>query len=186
MALFDRFRAELRVLFVCTANVCRSPLAEAMLRRRLHILGLGRRVRVGSAGTRVGQPGRPPDPRVKKLALEAGIPLGRIRARPLTLRLLRQSDHVLVMERRHLEEIGQLLNGAPAPAHVRLVGSFLGGPMAGEDVPDPYFGDARGFQRVFEQLDEALVPIVAELVARLEEPPGARAPVPDREAGESG
>jgi protein-tyrosine phosphatase len=168
-SLFDWFRPELRVVFVCTANVCRSPLAEAMLRRRLQIQGLGRKVRVGSAGTRVGQRGRAPDPRVRKLAIEAGVPLGRIRARPLTARMVHQSDFVLVMESQHLEQIGELLGGAPVPAGVRLLGAYnRGSTDSSVDIPDPYFGDALGFQKVFEQLDAALVALVEELVARLE------------------
>jgi protein-tyrosine phosphatase len=165
------FRPELRVLFVCTANVCRSPLAEGLLRHRLSAMGLAGKVQVRSAGTSVGQSGRRPDPRVTELASEAGISLGRIRARRLTARMLRRSDHVLVMERRHLEEIARLRASRHAgesawPDNVRLLGSFLprqGGEVT--DIPDPYFGDLQCHYDVYQMIDMALAGFLAQITS---------------------
>jgi len=89
-------RPDVRVLFVCTANICRSPLAEALLRQRLRRMSLAGRVEVRSAGTSA-VPARRPDPRVRRLAEEAGVALGRTRSRPLTREMIRRSDLVLVM-----------------------------------------------------------------------------------------
>lgn len=172
-------RPELRVLLVCTANVCRSPLAEGMLRRRVRAAGLAGRVRVQSAGTRTGRQGRRPDPRIVKLAADAGFSLGGIRTRKLTLNMLHQSDYVLVMEYRHLDDVARLI-GAEAdsdrnesdstavPEKVKLLGSFL--PLQGKEtveIPDPYFGDRQGLLDVYQLLDFALEEFLVCLELRL-------------------
>jgi len=161
------WRPQLRVLFVCTANVCRSPLAEAMLRHRLRGMGLGRRIAVASAGTRPGQLGRPPDPRVVRLAQVYGVPLGRIRARQATPALLERSTHILVMEHAHSEELAQLAAGSVALQRVRLLGDYQPGAAAGRPVADPYFGDWQGFEAVYAQIDGALDGLLEQLVADL-------------------
>lgn len=184
-------RPELRVLFVCTANVCRSPLATGLLRHRLRDRGLGGRIQVRSAGTSVAQRGRPPDPRVKQLAAEVGFPLGRIRSRPLTPQMIQRSDYVLVMEYEHLESVRRLGAGLPGVGDdleggvsqsptgqstacsekVQLLGRFLvpPGTSSGEvaEIPDPYFGPQEGFQIVYEQIDEALTGVISCLVSQL-------------------
>jgi protein-tyrosine phosphatase len=162
------FRPELRVLFVCTANVCRSPLAEAMLRHRLQALGLGRRVQVRSAGTRVGQRGRRPDPRVLKIAAQAGVSLGRIRALPLVPQMLARSDYVLVMDRGHLADIAALMGDAPVPDSVHLLGHYLSRESsAAAEIADPYFSDWQGIVEVFSQIDIALDGLIGHLEQRL-------------------
>lgn len=163
------WRPQVRVLFVCTANVCRSPLAEALLRQRLRGLGLQRRVAVASAGTRVGQPGRPPDPRLRKLALEAGFKLGRIRARQVTPTMLAESDHVLAMEPEHLRELAALYPGGELPGAARLLGTCEPSMTpAAAAIPDPYFSDWQGFCAVHERIEAALDGLVDTLLLELE------------------
>ena len=162
------FSPKLRVVFVCTANVCRSPLAEGILRHRLRCMGIGKKVQVSSAGTHVGQKGRCPDPRAEKIAAEAGVSLRGIRARSLTRRMIRHSDYLIVMERRHLHSIARLCPGEGLQ-NVHLLGSFL--PLQdGEvtDIPDPYFGDWQGFVDVYERLNMALSALLSELETDLE------------------
>jgi len=166
-------RPELRVMFVCTANVCRSPLAEGLLRHRLRALGLADRVHACSAGTHAAQKNRRPDPRVEELAAEAGVSLAGIRAQMLTPKLIERSDYVLVMERRHMEGIERLCSGNNSnggnvfnrkksdtkhlSAKVQLLGSFLPASNGStEDIPDPYFGDRQGFYNVYQMIDSAL------------------------------
>lgn len=183
------FRPQLRVLFVCTANVCRSPLAEAMLRQRLRALNLADKVQVRSAGTCASQHGRRPDARIEKLAAQAGIALGRIRSRLLTPKMIERSDYVLVMEQRHLDDVALLFavsHGANTdvadvaisdktfiprktlPQNVQLLGSYL--PRrntAVNDIPDPYFGDWQGFNDIYELIDSALDNLSTDIEKRL-------------------
>lgn len=166
------FRPELRVLFVCTANVCRSPLAEGLLRHRLRVMGLAGRVQVRSAGVSATR-GQRPDPRVRKMAAKAGISLGGIRSRMLTAQMVRRSDYVLVMERGHLESVKLLCEELPAadsayPDNVQLLGRFLSLPgEAVEDIPDPYFGDLQSFHAVYERIDSALTGLIPCIESQL-------------------
>lgn len=156
------------MLFVCTANVCRSPLAEGMLRQRLRDMGLSRRVQVSSAGTQVGQRGRRPDARMERIAAEAGISLRGIRSRSLNSAMIRLCDYVLVMEQCHLEQAGSLVAAPAELGKLQLLGSYL--PREGgrvQDIPDPYYGNWQGFTEVFQRVDEALNHLLPELLRRL-------------------
>lgn len=165
-------RPKLRVLLVCTANICRSPLAEGLLRHRLLALGLAHQIQVRSAGTNAIQLGCRPDPRVEELAKEAGFSLSGIRAQMLTPRLIRSSDHVLVMERRHLEDVTLMCADFPDEAQkIRLLGEFLPAPngIVG-DIPDPYFGDMQGFNRVYQLIDMAVTGFLSRTIQNPELP----------------
>ncbi|MFN2286934.1 MAG: low molecular weight phosphotyrosine protein phosphatase [Chromatocurvus sp.] len=156
-----------RVLFLCTANVCRSPLAEALLRRRLRERGLHRQVAVASAGTRVGQPGRRPDPRVVQLCAAAGVSLRGVRARAVKQSALERSDSILVMEPQHLDDLAA--QGVPQQVleRVQLLGRYLppGYPAPKDSaIPDPYFADREGFLSVYQQIDAAVLQWVAVLL----------------------
>jgi protein-tyrosine phosphatase len=151
-------RPELRVLIICTANVCRSPMAEALLRARLAAAGMQRRVEVRSRGTAVAAPGRRADPRVLALLAERGVPLGRTRARQLKAADLTWADRVLVMERRHSEEVA----GLDATVRTELLGAFVPA-AASEEIADPYFGNRAALEGCLLLLDAALAAFVESL-----------------------
>ena len=139
-------KPELRVLIVCTANICRSPVAAALLRHRLEVLAPGRCVAVASAGTAVATPGARPDPRMVALAMEIGVRVGRDRARPLAPALLQSSDRIWVMEPDHARAVREADPGAAERTELLDPG--------GDAVPDPFFSDPAGIRAVFERLAE--------------------------------
>lgn len=148
-----------RVLFVCTANVCRSPLAEALLRHRLRAAGLQRAIAVSSAGTRVAQPGRPPDPRLRSLLDERGVRLPRIRARQATAAMVAEATAVFVMSAAQRDELAALGAGPLPP--VRQLRSLLG---EDGDIDDPYFSHPARFRAVFGEVAAAVDRLADELI----------------------
>ena len=139
-------RPDVELLVLCRANICRSPAGEALLRAALDKRGLGRRVRVRSAGIAVGMPGSPPDARMVAVAAELGVKMKRLRAKPLTPQLLSAATTVYVTELAQREAVEEMLPEA-ADRVVPL-------DTAGEDIPDPYYGDRLGIRRTFERLQE--------------------------------
>lgn len=142
-----RREPEATLLVLCTANICRSPAAGALLRAQLRSLGVGSRVRVLTAGTDA-VPGMPPDPRMQALLREAGVGLRGQRSTVLGPSLLAAATAVYAMESEHL--------AAAQAVHPRPSGQTreLFNPR-GEPVFDPYFRSLVEVRAVFAELAEA-------------------------------
>lgn len=162
LRIFDAFfTKKRRILVVCRENICRSPMAEGLLREQLAIAGLSDEVEVLSAGTHATQPGRRPDPRAERAAAIAGIDLTKIRARRVTAKDIDDSDLVLAMDKSNLEDLMRL---CPEGQEQKLSLLLSHVPdKQGQEVPDPYYGSTEGFETVFELLDEALSASVGEI-----------------------
>ncbi|MBK1655011.1 arsenate reductase/protein-tyrosine-phosphatase family protein [Allochromatium vinosum] len=132
------------ILIVCTANICRSPMGEALLRRRL-----GARAVVVSAGTRA-LAGQPADERVRELLLEQGLDLSTHRARSVQPDLLRWADLILAMEHQHLQAIHRL--DATARGKSFLLGHWLGD----HEIADPYLGPPEVYANTLSEMERAL------------------------------
>ena len=154
----------MRILVVCLGNICRSPLAEAVLRDELDAAGVGDRVVVDSAGTGDWNIGKSPDPRMTAAAAAAGVTVGGT-ARQITADDLRDSDLILVMDRQNLRDVHGLAPDAATREKVRLFLDFAGQPDA--DVPDPYYGDADGFEHVVGLVREAARTIAGLVAGRV-------------------
>ena len=144
-----------RLLFVCMGNICRSPTAEAVMRRLVAERGLSDQVEVDSAGTDGYHVGQPPDPRSTEAAARRGIALTGS-ARQVTYGDFEDFDLLLAADRRNLRE---LRRAAPAGTEhkVRL--------LADVDVPDPYYGDD-GFDLVLDIVEKACAQLLDELDVR--------------------
>lgn len=147
-----------QIVLVCTGNTCRSPMAEALLRRKLAEKGI-EGVMVTSAGTGAWD-GAPASEGAYLVALEHGLDLSAHRARLLTREITAAADAVLTMARHHRARVEQL--GAASKAH--LLGEFAGRQGASAEVRDPFGGDLDGYRETFEELDAMLDAVVQRLV----------------------
>jgi protein-tyrosine phosphatase len=161
--------ASIRVLMVCTGNICRSPTAEGVLRRKLADAGLQHRVEVASAGTVDYHAGSPPDHRAQQSALRRGYDLSRQRARQLRADDFERFDLVLAMDTDHVERMVELCPG-PLAGRIRLLMDFSPRRRRGMSVPDPYYGAPAGFERVLDLIEEACEGLMQELQTRLKPP----------------
>ena len=150
--------SKLRILIVCMGNICRSPTAEAVLRRRLAAGGLDGRVEVDSAGTGGWHAGQAPDSRAQRHALLRGYDLSRLRARRVVEEDFERFDLLLAMDEDNLADL-QRLKPAGASAELRL--------FAAVEVPDPYHGAAQGFENVLDLIEKGSDALVGELRGRL-------------------
>ena len=156
----------LRILMVCTGNICRSPTAEGVLRRKLADAGLSDRVEVQSAGTVDYHAGSPPDRRAQQAALRRGYDLSRQRARQLRAEDFERFDLVIGMDSDHVERMVDICPG-PFAARICLLLDFSPARRKGMSVPDPYYGSPAGFERVLDLVEEACDGLVKDLTARL-------------------
>jgi protein-tyrosine phosphatase len=157
------------VLVVCTGNICRSPTGEGVLRHKAAARGLADRVRVRSAGTHDYHVGEAPDSRSVRHAQVRGYDLSAQRAVQVSAADFHAYDYILAMDRGHLRTLRAM---APAGARARL-GMFLDSSArwSGEDVPDPYYGGAEGFEQVLDMVEEAAERWLDRIEAELD--PGA-------------
>ncbi|HXF65597.1 MAG TPA: low molecular weight protein-tyrosine-phosphatase [Burkholderiales bacterium] len=154
-----------KVLFVCTGNICRSPIAEGVFTRLVREAGLAGRVVADSAGTHGYHLGEPPDPRARDAAAHRGYDLGAHRARQVSRRDFSEFDYVLAMDSMNLRALARLC----PPEHarkVRLFMEFADGARERE-VPDPYYGGREEFERVLDLAEEAARGLLDHLRRRL-------------------
>ena len=155
----------MRLLFVCMGNICRSPTAEGVMRQVLTESVWANRVEIDSAGTHEYHIGEPPDRRAVLAARRRGIDLSSLRARAVSRDDFERFDLILAMDRGNLDE---LQRRAPLQAHerIRLVMDFAPDAHARE-VPDPYYGGAKGFEEVLDLLEKAAAGLLQEVDSRL-------------------
>lgn len=142
----------MNILVVCTGNICRSPTAEAVLRKKLVEAGLGDQVRVDSAGTHGYHAGQMPDQRSVAAARSRGYDLSKIRSRQFKDDDYESFDVILAMDGGHLQT---LMSGKPGTAltDVMLYMEFSQNYL-GESVPDPYYGGDQAFEQVLDMVEE--------------------------------
>jgi protein-tyrosine phosphatase len=147
----------MRVLFVCLGNICRSPTAEATMRKLVAEAGLDGEVAVDSAGTGSWHVGAPPDARAAQAAARRGIELDGA-ARKVARCDFDANDIIVAMDRSNRDDLLALAPSEAGRAKVRLL---LTEPE--RDVPDPYYGGADGFDRVLDVVDEGCRALLEEL-----------------------
>ncbi|MFF1274995.1 low molecular weight protein-tyrosine-phosphatase [Streptomyces marokkonensis] len=156
-----------RVCFVCTGNICRSPMAESVFRARVAGAGLDDRVEVDSAGTGGWHEGEGADPRTVTVLREHGYDAGHT-ARQFDPSWFGRLDLVVALDAGHLRALRRLAPTEEAAGKVRLLRSY--DPAADDDldVPDPYYGGADGFDACLEMVEAASEGLLAAVRAHVE------------------
>lgn len=144
---------DVRLLFVCMGNICRSPTAEAVMRAYVERVGLAERIEIDSAATHRYNLGKPPDIRAQKAGARRGYQLSGLRARQVCEADFERFDRILAMDRDNLEN---LRRDCP-PEHLHKLGLFLdyARGFAESEIPDPYYGGDAGFEYVLDLIEDA-------------------------------
>ncbi|MBA1272752.1 low molecular weight protein-tyrosine-phosphatase [Stutzerimonas azotifigens] len=140
----------MRILFVCLGNICRSPTVEAVFQHRLRQAGLDSVVVIDSAGTGNWHVGKAPDSRATVAAGLRGYDLSPLRARQVSPEDFDRFDLILAMDAQNLADLRSIRPAASA-ARLDLFLRHVG--MMPEDVPDPYYGQDDGFDRVLDLVE---------------------------------
>ncbi|MFD4602914.1 low molecular weight protein-tyrosine-phosphatase [Streptomyces sp. NPDC058464] len=143
-----------RVCFVCTGNICRSPMAESVFRARVTEAGLDDRVEADSAGTGGWHEGDGADPRTVRVLAEHGYGSDHT-ARQFQASWFGRLDLVIALDSGHLKVLRRLAPTEEDARKVRLLRAY--DPAAGDDldVPDPYYGGLDGFEECLEMVEAA-------------------------------
>ena len=150
-----------RLLVVCLGNICRSPMAEGVLRARIEASPLAGQVILDSVGTGNWHVGEPPDSRAIATAARHGVDISALRARQLSRDDYTRHDWLLCADRNNLRDVR-----ARGPSHAHSRCALLlewAGVAADADVPDPYTGGDAEFEAVWAMLDHAAQGVVTRL-----------------------
>ena len=141
-----------RVLFVCLGNICRSPTAEAVFRARAEERGMLDGLHIDSAGTGSWHVGKAPDRRTLAAAVRRGYQMDELRARQVQRDDFNRFDFILAMDHANLSDLMRL-RPRDFAGHLGLFLEFHPETPNGLDVPDPYYGGGKGFERVLDLVE---------------------------------
>lgn len=150
---FKQTQVETSILMVCLGNICRSPLAEGILKSKLP----SSHFHVDSAGTAGFHIGKSPDHRSIKVAANHGIDISHQQARAFQTVDFNRFDRIYVMDRNNLKNVISLAQTAKDRERVSLI-------LENEEVPDPYYGEESDFEMVFDLLNNACEKIKSDLI----------------------
>lgn len=145
---------------VCLGNICRSPIAEGIMKEKLRIHGL--KGTIDSAGTASFHIGEPPDPRSIDIAKKNGIDISGQMARSFSDSDFGRFDLIFAMDKENFDNIRRISRSEEDKKKVYMILDNLF-PDQQKEVPDPYYGGKDGFEKVFKLLDDGCEAIVSKL-----------------------
>ncbi len=167
-------REPLRVLFVCMGNICRSPAAEAVMRKLTAGRGLAARVEIDSAGTLDCHAGNPSDPRMSAAGVRRGYVFDHL-ARQVRREDFLRFDYVVAMDRDNLRNLEAFRPAGATRAEVSLLLDHCKAAGACE-VPDPYYGGPSGFEQVMDLVEKGCQALLDRIVKKHGVPSDASRP----------
>lgn len=141
----------MKLLFVCLGNICRSPTAEAVMRKLAEARGLV--VEIDSAGTAAYHIGKSPDARSQQVALKRGINMSGQSARKVAESDFYEFDFILAMDKANYRDLFTIKPSNASADVLLFLNEF--GSMGYDEVPDPYYGGEQGFELVLDLLEDA-------------------------------
>ncbi len=153
---------QIKVLFVCLGNICRSPLAEGAFQAHVDAQGLGDRFDVDSAGTNGYHNGESPDVRSIREAHKHGVDITHQASRQIRVSDLTDFDYIIAMDRSNLHNISRLSSGQHISGLSLMMDEIDGYPS---DVPDPYYGGDDGFTTVWGMVNTACAALLERILS---------------------
>ncbi|SET20241.1 protein tyrosine phosphatase [Nitrosomonas marina] len=147
-------QSQIKVLFVCMGNICRSPTADAVFRHTVKKANLEHAFSVDSAGTHAYHVGNPPDRRAQGAAMRRGYQMNDLRARKVHPDDFAKFDYILAMDHENLSILQQRCPDRFSHK-LELMMHYSKGVYSNHEVPDPYFGGDQGFETVLDMIEEA-------------------------------
>ena len=154
----------MNILIVCLGNICRSPMAEGVMRKKITDKSLA--ITVDSAGTANYHVGEPPDERAIATAKNFGIDISKFRGRQFGINDFDRFDKIFAMDSSNYRNIIKL---ARSKKDKNKVFYFLTKGHEGSDVPDPWYGGSEEFIHVFELLQKASDKILEKIITHTQE-----------------
>ena len=155
-------RKEYKVLFVCLGNICRSPSAEAVMKKLVHDAGLDGRIKVDSAGIIGYHEGEKADPRMRSHAARRGYKLDSI-SRPVRTEDFFDFDLIIGMDNRNIDDLKRKAPDLESVEKIHQMTEYAQDKLY-DYVPDPYYSGAEGFELVLDLLEDACAGLLKELV----------------------
>lgn len=154
----------MRIMFVCTGNICRSPAAHAVCESMIKRAGLSDRIEVASSGTGHWHVGQQADSRMRAAAAEAGYPIDHA-AQRITKADLREYDLILAMDHDNYDDILSMTCDPGLRSRVRFFREYDPESLGKKDldVPDPYYGGPEGFRRVVAMVERTCESLIQQL-----------------------
>ncbi len=156
----------IRILFVCLGNICRSPLAEGILRKIVQQKGLEQFINIESAGTGHWHIDQAPDIRTQQIAHKYGIDISDHRGQQVSPKMLEKFHYLVAMDEENFHNLRKMFDRQRNSSNAKIIMMREFDPMTSNKtaaVPDPYYGGINGFEEIYQILDRSCQNFVEHL-----------------------